>query len=694
MKLIIAEKPSVGREIASLLGATQKNEGYQEGNGYVVTWALGHLVQLALPEEYGCQGFQKEHLPILPEPFVLVPKQIPTEKGYRADPMALKQLKVIEQLFKKCETIIVATDAGREGELIFRYIYHYLNCQKPFERLWISSLTEKAIKAGFANLKSGSDFDLLYQAAQKRSEADWLVGINATQALSIAVGEGVYSLGRVQTPTLAMVCKRYLEHTNFTKKPFFQLKLKHQKEHTDFFSFSESIADKKEAETIERQIEKNPVAEVISVEQETVQEMPPLLYDLTGLQKEANKKYGFSADETLQVAQGLYEQKYITYPRTGSKYISEDVWAEIPSLIRLLQESDPFSASAKLVKITALNKRMVNDLKVTDHHGLLITERFPTNLSAKEHTIYKMIAFRLLEAVSEPCVKEVQKISLEVFHKCFTMKNTQVTQTGWRGVNGFLSDSNKDEADICEALPSLPKGSTLKIKSVEILSKTTQPPALYTEAGLLSAMETAGRDLESKQQRQLLQGSGIGTPATRAAIIETLLKRGYVVRKQKSLIPTEKGLQVYHWVKEDDIANVTLTGQWEEDLQKIEQGEKSPTEFLRAMKSYTQDLTQTLLELDIPQKKHLQLCCPKCQQQTLKIFEKVVKCPDENCNWTFFRNICGKNIDEQTLKTLLETRKSPLIKAMKSKAGKTFDAYLILNENAEIVFEFPKKKFK
>ncbi|WP_119653217.1 DNA topoisomerase, partial [Capnocytophaga canis] len=525
------------------LGATQKNEGYQEGNGYVVTWALGHLVQLALPEEYGCQGFQREHLPILPEPFVLVPKQIPTEKGYRADPMALKQLKVIEQLFKKCETIIVATDAGREGELIFRYIYHYLNCQKPFERLWISSLTEKAIKAGFANLKSGSDFDLLYQAAQKRSEADWLVGINATQALSIAVGEGVYSLGRVQTPTLAMVCKRYLEHTNFTKKPFFQLKLKHQKEHTDFFSFSESIADKKEAETIERQIEKNPVAEVISVEQETAQETPPLLYDLTGLQKEANKKYGFSADETLQVAQGLYEQKYITYPRTGSKYISEDVWAEIPSLIRLLQESDPFSASAKLVKITALNKRMVNDLKVTDHHGLLITERFPTNLSAKEHTIYKMIAFRLLEAVSEPCVKEVQKVSLEVFHKCFTMKNTQIIQAGWRGVNGFLSDSNKDEADICEALPSLSKGTTLKIKSVEILSKTTQPPALYTEAGLLSAMETAGRDLESKQQRQLLQGSGIGTPATRAAIIETLLKRGYVVRKQKSLIPTEKGMQ-------------------------------------------------------------------------------------------------------------------------------------------------------
>ncbi len=632
MRVIIAEKPSVGREIASLLGATEKKDGYQECNGFVVTWRYGHLVQLALPEEYGCQGFQREHLPILPEPFVLVPKQIPTEKGYRADPMALKQLKVIDKLFKQCDAIIVATDAGREGELIFRYIYHYLNCQKPFERLWISSLTEKAIKMGFTQLKPGSDFDLLYQAAQKRSEADWLVGINATQALSIAVGEGVYSLGRVQTPTLAMVCKRYLEHTNFAKKPFFQLKLKHQKEHTEFFSFSESIADKKEAETLQRHIEKNPIAEVVWVENETLKEQPPLLYDLTGLQKEANKKYGFSADETLQIAQSLYEQKYITYPRTGSKYISEDVWAEIPSLIRLLQENEAFSKSAKLLKITALNKRIVNDVKVTDHHGLLITERFAINLSAKEQTIYKMIATRLLEAVSEPCIKEVQKVVLEVFHKEFLLKGTQIIQMGWRGISGFLSEPNKDEAEDIVALPSLPKGTILKIKSVEMLSKTTQPPALYTEARLLSAMESAGKELENQEQRQLLQGSGIGTPATRASIIETLLKRHYIERKQKSLIPTEKGMQVYEWVKDHHIANVSLTGAWEEDLQKIEQGEKSPTEFLQAMKTYTRELTQALLNLDIPPKKHWQLCCPQCQQQTLKIFEKVVKCPDEKCN--------------------------------------------------------------
>lgn len=694
MKLIIAEKPSVGREIALLVGATQKHEGYQEGNGYAVTWGYGHLVQLALPEEYGCKGFQREHLPILPEPFVLVPKQIPAEKGYKPDPIALKQLKIIDKLFKECTSIIVATDAGREGELIFRYIYHYLNCQKTFERLWISSLTEKAIKTGFEQLKSGSDFDNLFEAAQKRSEADWLVGINASQALSIAVGEGIYSLGRVQTPTLAMVCKRYLEHTNFTKKPFFQLRLKHQKEYTDFFSVSQTFADKKEAETLQKQIEKNPTAEVISTENETLKEQPPLLYDLTGLQKEANKKYGFSADETLQIAQSLYEQKYITYPRTGSKYISEDVWAEIPSLIRLLQENEAFSKSAKLVKITALNKRIVNDVKVTDHHGLLITERFAINLSAKEQTIYKMIATRLLEAVSEPCIKEVQKVVLEVFHKEFLLKGTQIIQMGWRGISGFLSEPNKDEAEDIVALPSLPKGTILKIKSVEMLSKTTQPPALYTEAGLLSAMESAGKELENQEQRQLLQGSGIGTPATRASIIETLLKRHYIERKQKSLIPTEKGMQVYEWVKDHHIANVSLTGAWEEDLQKIEQGEKSPTEFLQAMKTYTRELTQALLNLDIPQKKHWQLCCPKCQQQTLKIFEKVVKCPDENCNWIFFRNICGKIIDEPTLKTLLETRKSPLIKGLKSKSGNTFDAYLVLNENAEIDFEFPPKKKK
>ena len=448
MKVILAEKPSVAREIAAIVGASEKQDGYLLGNDYAVTWALGHLVQLALPEAYGCVGFHREHLPILPHPFVLVPKQIPEDKkGYRSDPMALKQLKIIDSLFKKCSSIIVATDAGREGELIFRYIYEYLHCQKPFQRLWISSLTEKGIKTGLANLQEGSAFDLLYASAQKRSEADWLVGINATQALSIAVGEGIYSLGRVQTPTLAMVCKRFLEHTHFQKKPFYQLRLKHQKSYTDFFSISAKIEDKKEAEALQKQLEKSPMAEVISTEKEVVKEQPPLLYDLTGLQKEANKKWNFSADETLQIAQSLYEQKYITYPRTGSKYISEDVWEEIPQLIRLLQESEAYANEAKLVKIGALNKKMVNDLKVTDHHGLLITERFPTNLTAKENTIYKMIATRLLEAVSEPCVKEVQKTLLEALHTDFLVKGVQVLQAGWRAIGGFYSDETAKDSE-------------------------------------------------------------------------------------------------------------------------------------------------------------------------------------------------------------------------------------------------------
>ena len=701
MKVILAEKPSVAREIAAIVGVSEKQDGYLLGNDYAVTWALGHLVQLALPEAYGCVGFHREHLPILPHPFVLVPKQIPEDKkGYRSDPMALKQLKIIDSLFKKCSSIIVATDAGREGELIFRYIYEYLHCQKPFQRLWISSLTEKGIKTGLANLQEGSAFDLLYASAQKRSEADWLVGINATQALSIAVGEGIYSLGRVQTPTLAMVCKRFLDHTHFQKKPFYQLRLKHQKSYTDFFSISAKIEDKKEAEALQKQLEKSPMAEVISTEKEVVKEQPPLLYDLTGLQKEANKKWNFSADETLQIAQSLYEQKYITYPRTGSKYISEDVWEEIPQLIRLLQESEAYANEARLVKIGALNKKMVNDLKVTDHHGLLITERFPTNLTAKENTIYKMIATRLLEAVSEPCVKEVQKTLLEALHTDFLVKGVQVLQAGWRAIGGFYSDetakdSEKDnEGDSNQVLPELVQGESIKIKAVEILSKTTQPPALYTESGLLGAMETAGKTLEDKAQRELLQGAGIGTPATRAAIIETLLKRNYIERKQKSLIPTDKGMQVYEWVKSLTIADVALTGEWESQLQKIEQGELSPDSFSSDMEAYTHSLTDTFLAMDIPQKEKLKITCPKCRNASLLLFEKVAKCPDEDCGYVLFRNVCGKSLTDELLKTLFEKGKTPLIKGMKSKSGSTFDAYIRLKENGETAFEFPEKTSK
>lgn len=397
MKTIIAEKPSVAREIAGLVGASDKKDGYLTGNGYFVTWAFGHLVGLAMPEDYGISGFDKAVLPILPNPFLLKVRKVKKDKAYTADAGALKQMKVIKELFNKSDSIIVATDAGREGELIFRYIYEYLKCNKPFERLWISSLTEKAIKQGFDKLKDGAEFDGLYKAAQVRSRADWLVGINATQALSVAAGNGIYSLGRVQTPTLALICRRYLENRDFKVNKYWQIQLQHNKEFIDFHSLSKTKwDDQKLAGDTLKSIERVKSVTVTSVESKSITEQPPLLFDLTGLQKEANKKLNLSAEETLNVAQGLYEKKFITYPRTGSKYIPEDMWAEIPGLVRALQDRESCKQATSKMKWGRFNKRIVNDLRVTDHHGLLITEKIPSALNAKENAIYDMIAFRLL----------------------------------------------------------------------------------------------------------------------------------------------------------------------------------------------------------------------------------------------------------------------------------------------------------
>ncbi|KAA6314203.1 DNA topoisomerase 3, partial [termite gut metagenome] len=316
--VIIAEKPSVAREIASVVGATNKENGFLHGNNYMVTWALGHLIQLAMPEEYGFAGFVRENLPIIPEAFKLIPRQVRDGKEYKPDGGALRQLKIIKHVFDSCDRIIVATDAGREGELIFRYIYNYVSCKKPFERLWISSLTDKAIKEGLQNLKAGSDYDNLYYAAKARSEADWEVGINASQALSIAAGHGVFSLGRVQTPTLAMICKRYMENKNFVSTPFWQIRVQTEKSGISFAAVSKEKYESKDlANEIFRQLQESKTVSVQSVEKKEVNQEPPLLYDLTTLQKEANSKHGFSADKTLSIAQKLYEAKLITYPRTG-----------------------------------------------------------------------------------------------------------------------------------------------------------------------------------------------------------------------------------------------------------------------------------------------------------------------------------------------------------------------------------------
>ncbi|MFD2289142.1 DNA topoisomerase 3 [Pedobacter petrophilus] len=691
MKAIIAEKPSVAREIAGLLGASEKKDGYLTGNGYCVTWAFGHLIGLGMPEDYGISGFQKASLPILPNPFLLTVRKVKKDKSYVADTGALKQLKIIEQVFNRCVSIIVATDAGREGELIFRYIYEYLKCNKPFERLWISSLTEKAIKKGFDNLKNGKEFDGLYQSAQGRSRADWLVGINATQALSIVAGNGIYSLGRVQTPTLALICKRYLENKNFTIKKYWQIQLLNHKEMIGFKSLSTTKwDDKKLAEDTLRTIERNGnTATVTSVEIKNVTEQPPLLFDLTGLQKEANKKLNLSAEETLNIAQSLYEKKFISYPRTGSKYIPEDIWADIPNLVRALQDRENCKQSITKVKWGRFNKRIVNDLRVTDHHGLLVTDKIPSALNAKENAVYNMIAFRLLEAISQACTKEITDVNLQAVHYDFTAKGCKIIEPGWRLIKGNFAD---DEAEPLQDLPELKKGDEIKIKEAIVLDKKTKPPVLYTEAGLLSAMETAGKEIENEEERKALQNIGIGTPATRASIIETLFTRNYIQREKKSLIPTEKGLQVYELVKDQKIADVAMTAEWELSLQKIENNEADAEAFQKEMETYAKSIIDELLQTTIAQNNVPNLTCPKCKNQQLIIRDKIVKCPDENCNWVQFRNVCGVQIGITDIECLVNNGKTSLIKGMKSKAGKKFDAYIVLNVKAESSFEFEKNK--
>ena len=690
MKTIIAEKPSVAREIAGLLGASDKKDGYLTGNGYFVTWAFGHLIGLGMPEDYGISGFDKASLPILPNPFLLTVRKVKKDKGYTADTGALKQLKVIEQLFKQSNSIIVATDAGREGELIFRYIYEYLKCNKPFERLWISSLTEKAIKQGFNNLKDGAAFAGLYQAAQGRSRADWLVGINATQALSIAAGNGIYSLGRVQTPTLALICKRYLDNKNFTVKKYWQIQLSHNKAQVDFKSISAIKWDEKQlADDTLKAIQRGAMATVTSVETKSVTEQPPLLFDLTGLQKEANKRLKLSAEATLNIAQSLYEKKFITYPRTGSKYIPEDMWAEIPNLVRALQNREDCKQALTKIKWGRFNKRIVNDLRVTDHHGLLITDKVPSVLNADENKIYNMIALRLLEAISQACVKEITDVSLQVLHYDFMAKGCKIQEAGWRSIKGSFTDDGEEPV---QELPELHKGDEFAIKEAAVLEKKTKPPVLYTEAGLLSAMETAGKEIENEEERKALKNIGIGTPATRAAIIETLFTRNYIQRDKRSLIPTEKGLQVYELVKERKIADVAMTAEWELALQKIENNEADAGTFQKEMETYAKSITDELLQTSIASTNQPKLTCPKCKSQQLVIRDKIVKCPDEACNWVQFRTVCGVRISIENITSLVNKGKTSLIKGMTSKAGKKFDAYIILKENAESSFEFEKNK--
>ena len=671
MKTIIAEKPSVAKEIAHIVGAGKREEGYMQGNGYYVTWAFGHLVQPAMPETYGMKGFHAENLPVIPDPFVLVPRQVKTENGYKPDAGVLAQIKIIGKLFDSSERIIVATDAGREGELIFRYLYEYLGCKKPFDRLWISSLTDSAIREGLANLRNGKEYDNLYHAAKARSEADWLVGINGTQALTIAAGRGTYSVGRVQTPTLGMVCERYWEHKRFESKPFWQVHfgvVDADSGNILKFTSANRWTDKATATDIYNKVKDTGSAIITKVTTKRKVEKAPLLYDLTTLQKEANSQHGFTAEHTLSIAQKLYEAKFITYPRTSSRYISDDVFATLPKLFKNLENHSEYGEKVKLLPGSEdYSKNSVNAAKVTDHHALLITENAAIGLFKDEKTIYNMILCRMIEAFSADCIKDITSVSAQVDHEIeFGISGSIIRQTGWRALSLKEKNSKKDKnADTTDnevkeqVIPNWQEGQHITFSGCTITEGKTKPKPLHTESTLLAAMETAGKEIVDDTMRQAMKDSGIGTPATRAAIIETLLKREYMVRQQKKLVPTEKGLALHSVVKNMAIANVEMTGKWEAELAKIERGEASADGFTHSIEGYTREITAELLGCDrLFSHKDSGCQCPKCKHGTMQFFGKVVRCSNKECGMPVFKQVAGKLLTDADITDLLTKGKT------------------------------------
>ncbi|GHV15028.1 DNA topoisomerase [Bacteroidia bacterium] len=695
MKVCIAEKPSVAKSIAAILGATSKKDGYMEGNGWAVTWAFGHLVGLAMPEAYGFTGFQKENLPILPKEFILVPRQVKEGKEYRNDPGVMKQLGIIKELFSKADGIVVCTDAGREGELIHRYIYEYLGSNRPCQRLWISSLTDKAIKEGFQNLRPGSDYDNLYLSARARSQADWVVGLNASQALSIAAGRGSWSLGRVQTPTLAMICSRYLENKDFKPQTYFKLKLHTAKDATTFAVLSVDKYDTRStADDALQQVKAAGTVRVTGVEKKEVKQEPPLLYDLTTLQKEANSRHGFSADKTLNIAQALYESKKISYPRTGSRYISADVLDGIPHLIATLKNHPRFGTYAASMDNIVLNIRSVDDKKVTDHHALIITEEPADGLTGDERTIYDMVAGRMLEAFSNRCTKENTAVSLDAGGVHFVAKGSVTLLPGWRAVFNATDEEAQDE-DVT-TLPQLAGGDMLPVRDTEALEKQTKPRPLHTESSLLGAMESCGKECTNEEEREAMKDAGIGTPATRAAIIETLFAREYIVREKKALVPTNKGLVVYLAVKDRKIADVAMTGSWEHALSKIGEGRMDAATFHHSIEVYASQITTELLGIAFERQDDRPGCgCPKCKNGQVIFFSKVAKCSNEHCGLMVFRTIAKKDLTDTQLTALLTHGKTGIIKGFtSSKTGKPFDAAVTFDADYKTVFEFENKNGK
>jgi DNA topoisomerase III len=583
MKVILAEKPSVAREIAQFLHAGARHDGYFQGNGYQVTWAYGHLVTLKDPDEYdpAWKKWSLDTLPILPERFELKTVE---------DKLSRKQFSIVKQLFRAADEIICATDAGREGELIFRYIQTLTGCaKKPFSRLWLSSLTAKAIREAFAKLRPGRDYDPLYAAARCRSEADWIVGMNGTRNYTVRFGGSglLWSVGRVQTPVLAMIVRRDDQIRTFRPEPFWELLTRYRQ--TQFRFTGERFGDEAEAQKLLQQVLGQPFT-ITKIETRRERSQPPQLYDLTELQREMNRRFGLSAAATLQAAQALYEAKLITYPRTDSRYLSKDVQGEVPQILENLRPLRPDDIGRLDLDALRFTSRIVNDRKVGDHHAILPTGKLPGNLAGPQARVFEAIVTRLIAAFYPPCEKEVTTVDGQSAAVPFRARGYRVLDPGWTVLYPRKPkvSENQDAPDEDEAqeLPPFTVGESGPHEP-SVRRGETSPPKPYTENTLLGAMETAGRLVEEESLREALKEKGLGTPATRAAIIETLLKRNYIRREKKSLLATDLGRYLIAVVQDQDLKSPELTGQWEAKLRQIEAGRLDPRRFMTEIADYT-----------------------------------------------------------------------------------------------------------
>lgn len=585
MIVCIAEKPSVAKDIAAILGANQRKDGYFEGNNYQVTWTFGHLCTLKEPSDYidEWKYWNLRYLPMVPSKFGI---KLLDNDGVK------KQFHVIKRLVESCEHVVNCGDAGQEGEVIQRWVLHLAKCKVPIKRLWISSLTEEAIKEGFSKLKDAKDYNNLYAAGNARAVGDWLLGINATRLFTKKFGQQkqVLSIGRVQTPTLAMIVKRQLEIDHFTSEDFWELRTIYRE--TEFNSVLGKIKKEEKALYALSKIKEAPFV-ITSFEQKEGKEKPPRLFDLTALQVEANKKFGFSADQTLKLIQSLYEKKLVTYPRVDTTYLPDDMYPKVADILGKMQYYSKLTAPLLGKKIPK-TKQVFDNKKVTDHHAIIPTGVVPSGINPDEQRIYDAVAKRFISVFYPDCTVSNTTVLGEVLKLEFKATGKQILKLGWRAVYETEESKEKAKSEEDKIMPTFDQGESGPHEP-RVDKKQTSPPKFYTEATLLRAMETAGKQVDDDEMRELLKDNGIGRPSTRANIIETLFRRKYIERRKKNIIATQTGIDLIEVIENETLKSPELTGDWERKLRLIEKGEFEPEKFKLELIEMVVNLTNEVL---------------------------------------------------------------------------------------------------